>query len=238
MIVKKIFQTWKTREVPRQWADAQASVIKMNPGWEYVLLTDEDNERIVKEHFPDFYPHFMAFPHPIQRADAVRYCVMYLYGGIYLDLDYEALKPFDDLVLEKGVGLIESNNNVFQTKVTNSFLASAVPGHPFWLACIEETKKGVPWYAVTKHLEVFMTTGPFMLDRVYRANKDAVQILKNVSVVCNVCQVGHCKGDTSYYIKPISGNSWHSWDSTAMNALYCKLDVFLFLAFLGITTLR
>lgn len=238
MVPKRIFQTWKTREVPPEWAAAQASVIKMNPNWEYVLLTDEDNERIVQEHFPDFHPHYMAFPHPIQRADAIRYCIMYLYGGVYLDLDYVALKPFDDLVLEKDIGLIHSNNNVLQRRVTNSFLVSAAPGHPFWRACIEEMKKGAPWYAVTKHLEVFLSTGPFMLDRVYQQNKDAVHILKNVSVSCDVCQVGQCKNDTSYYVKPITGNSWHSWDSTAMNAVYCKLDVLLFLVFLGITKFR
>jgi mannosyltransferase OCH1-like enzyme len=228
-ITRKIFQTWKTKDVPPEWAEAQRSVILMNPNWEYCLLTDEDNDQIVKEYFPDFYPYFTSFPYAIQRADAVRYCLMYLYGGIYLDLDYVALKPFDDLVLEKEIGLIESHNNVVRRMVTNSFMVSAVPGNSFWLSCIEEMKKNIPWYAFTKHFKVFMSTGPFMLDHVYRNNKDSVQILKNVSVICNVCQVSHCKSNTLYYIKPISGSSWHSWDSSLMNMVYCNIYIVLFL---------
>ena len=51
---KNIFQTWKTKDVPDKWKDAQKSVIDMNPGWNYTLLTDDDNDRIVKENFPYF----------------------------------------------------------------------------------------------------------------------------------------------------------------------------------------
>ena len=29
------------------------------------------------------------------RADVIRYLIMYKIGGVYLDLDYEVLKPFE-----------------------------------------------------------------------------------------------------------------------------------------------
>ena len=68
---RNIFQTWKTKDIPDNWKEAQKSVINMNPGWNYILLTDDDNDRIIKENFPDFYNIFISFPYPIQRADAV-----------------------------------------------------------------------------------------------------------------------------------------------------------------------
>jgi mannosyltransferase OCH1-like enzyme len=136
---KNIFQTWKNETVPDKWADAQKSVISMNPGWKYRLLTDSDNDSIVKNFFPDFYETFISFKYPIQRADAVRYCVLYLYGGIYIDLDYICNKSFDSIVLQKEVGLIISNNTpgIF----TNSFLMSGKPKSEFWLLCIDQMKK-------------------------------------------------------------------------------------------------
>ena len=39
-----------------------------------------------------------GYRHPISRADLARYLVVCHYGGIYADLDCEALKPLDDLI--------------------------------------------------------------------------------------------------------------------------------------------
>ena len=57
---KNIFQTWKNNEVPDKWKKAQQSVIDKNPNWKYTLLTDTDNENIVKQYFPEFYQIFMS----------------------------------------------------------------------------------------------------------------------------------------------------------------------------------
>ena len=94
---RKIFQTWKTCQVPSRWQTGQKSVIDMNPGWVYTLTTDADNDELVARHVPWFLDRFRGFEHPIQRADAVRYVILYLYGGVYVDLDYECLRPFDAL---------------------------------------------------------------------------------------------------------------------------------------------
>ena len=36
-----------------------------------------------------FLETYDAYPYPIQRADALRYFVVYHYGGIYADLDLQ-----------------------------------------------------------------------------------------------------------------------------------------------------
>jgi mannosyltransferase OCH1-like enzyme len=224
-VPKNIFQTWKTSIIPGKWHEAQTSVIKKNPKWRYILLTDEDNLNIVSKYFPDFLPYYKSFKHNIQRADAIRYIVMYLYGGIYLDLDYICLKSFDLLTFNYGsnyeVGLIPSNNT--QSIFTNSFIISK-PKSVFWLKCIDEMKKPSLWRYVSKHMEVFNTTGPFMINRVANRYKHLVQKLSNVSIPCNICYLESCKivkGHEEYFIKPIEGNSWHSWDSKIMNFIYC-----------------
>ena len=107
-IPKIIFQTWKTYDVPDNWKYGQKTVKEKNKDWKYVLLSDEDNLRIVKQHFPDFLPYFVNFKYNIQRADAIRYMILYLYGGVYLDLDYQALKPFGSIFLEQDAPITAS----------------------------------------------------------------------------------------------------------------------------------
>ena len=60
-VPKNIFQTWKTSIIPSKWHEAQTSVIKKNPKWRYILLTDEDNLNIVSKYFPDSLPYYKSF---------------------------------------------------------------------------------------------------------------------------------------------------------------------------------
>jgi mannosyltransferase OCH1-like enzyme len=225
MIPKIIFQTWKTDEVPDEWKYAQSTIKTMNPDWKYVFITDEDILHIAREHFPDFLPNLINMEYGVQRADAVRYMMLYLHGGVYIDLDYIAIKSFDRFeMLESGkeVGLIYSNNNTAGSSyVTNSLMVS-LPRSRFWLDCIEAMKIHTPWWAMTKHWKIFTSTGPLMLQNVYKRNKNITQILFNVSVPCSICQVDTCKKDDRYVVVPIAGFSWHSWDSTFLNWMFCN----------------
>lgn len=220
-IPRVIFQTWRTRDVPEQWNEAHRSVLEKNPGWKHVLLTDEDCAALVAKHFPSLLATFHGFKYNIQRADFIRYVVLYLYGGVYLDLDYVALKAFDGITLPNGkeVGLLASNNT--PTLVTNSFMVSK-PRSAFWLDCLAETTKPPPWWAIGKHMHVFHQTGPFMVNRVMRRHRDIAHRLEGVSAPCDVCTLDSCTFDATHFVKPIKGDSWHSWDSTLINAVHCN----------------
>ena len=95
MIPRIIHQTWKDSAVPKKWHPFIKAVKEMNPTWEYRLWTDNDNDEFVAEEFPDFVDIFRGFSRNIMRADVIRYLIMYKIGGVYLDLDYEVLAPFD-----------------------------------------------------------------------------------------------------------------------------------------------
>jgi mannosyltransferase OCH1-like enzyme len=41
----------------------------------------------IATHYPWFLATFEGYTYPIQRADSIRYFVLYHYGGIYIDLD-------------------------------------------------------------------------------------------------------------------------------------------------------
>lgn len=222
-----IFQTWEDENVPEKWRDAQRSVIEKNPNWEYVLITNEDRIRIIRENFPELLPLFKSFKHNIMRADMIRYVVLYLYGGVYLDLDFVALESFDSLKIEGAraeVGLVVSTNS--SNMFTNAFMASK-PGSQFWLECLAEIRRPKsPLITFTKHLEVMLTTGPIMLTNVAeKYPMDRVAILENVIVPCNLCEASSEEGCTSKepgLVKPIEGSSWVSLDTKIINGFFCN----------------
>ena len=235
-VPRRIFQTWETDEVPAQWKEAQASVIASNPDFEYVLITDADRYRILQQHFPFLIPVMRNFPHAVQRADLIRYVVMYVYGGVYLDLDYVCLRPIGSLVRtlppDCEVGLVWSTNR--SNYVSNSVLVSR-PKADFWLHVITAACQPAPWWAVTRHAMVFATTGPMMLNSVrsrYRC-PERVCVIENVVVPCSVCDLSHCaSGKDPFYLLPIVGKSWHGWDSTLLDWLYCHYPLLLFVLLL------
>lgn len=102
----------------------------------------------------------------------MRYFIMHRHGGVYVDLDFEALRPLDNLLAGEELVLgWEPEAHVvkdpavrsrrFTSILGNAFLASR-PGHPFWEAVFE----GLVSYREQPH--VLDATGPFLLTRVYR----------------------------------------------------------------------
>jgi mannosyltransferase OCH1-like enzyme len=164
-IPKIIHQTWKTEAVPPQWRSYQQKVKALHPGWEYRLWTDDNNDRFVREYFPDFYNIYATFPKNIMRADVIRYLVMYQYGGLYLDLDYEMLTTFryttETLVLPVSRDLSLGDK---RDLLGNCIFASE-PGHVFWKDMIGDLILHPP--AITHYEDVLHTTGPEFLSRIF-----------------------------------------------------------------------
>lgn len=171
---KRIFQTWKDKSPPKKmayWAETWRS---NNPDYEYVLWDDADNRRFVAEKFPWFLATYDGYDKEIKRADAIRYMFLYTYGGIYADLDFECLKPFDSLLEEyKGydiiLGKMESSSASASADVqwhSSNNIPNAImiskPGCQFWIRVLERmvVKAKAPGRPEVQ-------TGPIVLKEVY-----------------------------------------------------------------------
>jgi len=218
-IPKIIFQTCWSHEIPNKWKISPKSIKALMSGWKYVLMDDNENREFVKKHFPDFLPYYDAFPYNIQRADAIRYCWLYVHGGIYMDLDFEVQHPLDSLFTsDTDVYLVHSGN--IGSYVTNSFMASK-PGAKFWLEVIEEMKKPLNWFYLGKHTTVMNSTGPIMLSHVAKNSETVyVNLPRTLIMPCSICNI-EC-ADCSSYLKPLKGSSWTGWDTTFLNFWLCN----------------
>jgi mannosyltransferase OCH1-like enzyme len=128
-IPKIIHQTWKTKNIPEEWKDFQENIKTIFWDFEYKLWTDEDNRQLIAEKFEWFLPFYDSYEKNIERADAVRYFILYEYGGIYMDLDYSVRTNFyDELVLTK-INLVES---YFLKGCCSNFLMASPPKINLW----------------------------------------------------------------------------------------------------------
>lgn len=66
------------------WSTARNNCLAYHPGWEAHLWTDEKAATFVNEKYPLLKAMWDGYKYPIQRVDALRYLVLYEYGGTCL----------------------------------------------------------------------------------------------------------------------------------------------------------
>ena len=168
MIPPIIHQSWKSRDIPEQWQALQQTWRALHPHHEYRFWTDEDNRNFIQCHHPDLMALHDGYELAIHRAELARYLVLRHHGGIYVDMDFEALRPIDDLVAGASLLLgLEPDSHAARPPVQerglsrivcNAFMASA-PRHPFWDHLL------VLLVAAKNQTNVLDATGPFLLTR-------------------------------------------------------------------------
>ena len=107
---RKIWQTWKIGPLSFDFKDqacAKTWTVK-NPGYRYEVLTDDNDMEYVEQYFGpegfnrvDIVDMYREINAKIIKADLLRYLVMYAEGGVYADIDVEALRPVTRFVPER-----------------------------------------------------------------------------------------------------------------------------------------
>tara|TARA_B100000029_G_scaffold287942_1_gene281739 strand:- start:3148 stop:3906 length:759 start_codon:yes stop_codon:yes gene_type:complete len=165
VIPKIIHQLWKTDIIPGRWQAAVNAVKRYHPGWEYRLWTDEMMEAHVRDFHPELFSSFMGFDLPIMRADVFRYMLMHDLGGMYCDLDYEFLRPFDYADSELVLSLeYDKSYGDGEDQIAN-FVFASVPKHKLWQDILEDLRLKPP--VIGGSLDVCVATGPKLVTRVY-----------------------------------------------------------------------
>jgi len=157
------------------------------PAWQYEFWDNDRMENFVKEHYPEYWDIYSGFPYNIQRWDAIRYLILYKIGGMYVDFDYESLKPMDDLLKDKTCCFAlepEYQYRFFKKNIMfNNALMASVPNHPFMKKLIERSlsHKSLNYKKEPKRNCVLNTTGPFMMidlyEKLYITEKQEIYLI-------------------------------------------------------------
>jgi mannosyltransferase OCH1-like enzyme len=95
IIPLNIYQTWHTKNLPPKMLNNVNKIKLNNPAFKYHLYDDNDCRKFIQENYPDDVLN--AFDNLIPgayKADLWRYCILYKYGGIYLDIKYKSHNRF------------------------------------------------------------------------------------------------------------------------------------------------
>lgn len=144
MIPRFIHQVWIGPDpCPAEFANWGIRWHVLHGGWGYRLWTNDAlaefplRNQPLWDAAPDIVPgHEWQF-----RSDLARYEILAEYGGVYVDLDMEPLRPIDDLVAGVGDAFtvwetdnVWANNAVMGATHGHPWLIDLVGGLPAWIA--------------------------------------------------------------------------------------------------------
>ena len=167
IIPLKLFQAWHTLDLPPKMRETIDSLRKQNPEFTHYLYDDAMCRNFISQHFDqDTLYAFDKLKPGAYKADLWRYCILYINGGIYLDVKYNCVNGFKLLELTDKEyfvkGILYSNNlsMVDQCKRTgvHNALISSLPNNKILLNCIEQIVYNVKHNLYNKN--EFDITGP------------------------------------------------------------------------------
>lgn len=154
-IPKKIHQIWLGGILPDKFKRFTNSWWRHHPKWEYKLWTDKDVDGFGLKNKDLFY----KAKNMGQRSDIFRYEILHRYGGIYIDTDFECLKPFDDLLyLDFFTGISYDTKMVLYIG-----LIATTPGNPIINRCADS----LTFYDGNMAHEIMNITGPYYFTRCF-----------------------------------------------------------------------
>ena len=167
-IIHLVYDSYDMPAPFRAWIH---SLARQHRSWQFWVWRLNDTLCLLSKRFNGSYVStYQSYSHNVFRADAIRYFVLYEFGGFYIDLDVEALRPLD--IWTVGHDCIVTHENYEHTYLVHhkrapnimTTVLAARPKHPlFKLLCqnLEQYRRVYP-------RSVLHATGPFYLNTIYR----------------------------------------------------------------------
>jgi mannosyltransferase OCH1-like enzyme len=107
LIPRLVHQTYFERINPEKYPNFSRLVNSWKAsGWDYSFYTDDDAARFLTEYFPPEVREAYDMLVPgAYKADLFRYCVLFIFGGVYSDVDV-MLSADLDVLLEDDIGFM------------------------------------------------------------------------------------------------------------------------------------
>ncbi len=197
--------------------------------------------QLLQSTFPEKMELYNSFDHPIQRCDFIRFVILYVYGGIYLDVDRYVLRSFNlllekykdyDTILGKQI-LFTVNNDIFICKKNSQFMK----------LCIDNCKNknyGIYFY------DAMFSAGPNYITYLYHKqlyaqnnNKSNYKIIGLDAELnaCNFCKCDNeklkvCYSFTTFDNNWLSGRKFISFDILKESGCYLYNNMYVICAIL------
>ena len=91
-----LFQTYKTKsKIP---SFIYENIHKFAPEYTHMVYDDNDCVKFLTQYFDkSVVTKFHSLELGAHKADLVRYCLLYIYGGVYMDIKTELIRPIENI---------------------------------------------------------------------------------------------------------------------------------------------
>lgn len=172
MIPRFLHQIWIGPDpIPEQYEPYTRTWQDLHPGWEYRLWT-EDNLPVMRNRaLFDRAEDLVPAPNVQQfRADVLRYEVLWSFGGVYIDIDFECLSNIEHLIEDLEVFAAWEA----QGQWVNNAIMGAEPGLSFIDRIITGLEASAEHH---KGQRPNISTGPQYLTKLHRRYPGALTVL-------------------------------------------------------------
>lgn len=170
IIPRVVYLTWKSHDLPQDMA-ANVEKLKLdNPDFDFKFFDDKDCCDFLDEHFPkDVRKAFDNIKPGAFKADLWRLCVLYINGGIYLDIKFECVNGFSLSCLTGIEHLVSDGPHENFTSIYNGLMACK-PGNKMLLMGIADIVRNV---SENRYLSTpYAPTGPHLVGKCYSKAKE------------------------------------------------------------------
>lgn len=128
-----IYQTWYTKDLPEKMRERVDLLKSQNPKFNHYLFDDNDCREFIKNNFrQDVLEAYDSLIPGAYKADLWRLCVLFINGGIYMDIKLVCVNGFRLIELTEQNHFVKDRpaNSIFNTLIAsqkgNMFLFKAI----------------------------------------------------------------------------------------------------------------
>ena len=145
--------------------------------WDFRIYGDDENLKIMQNNFPEFLEKYDSIKKGVMKADVIRCLYLYLYGGIYIDTDYQFFKKIPDKWLNERCVIPTEHLEADNTPFLGNCIFFSEKGYPFWYASIKDLFDKID-VVNTCEDEIIGCTGPGGITRFYLEHRSEYPDLK------------------------------------------------------------
>ena len=132
IIPLNVYQSWYTNDIPSAIEKIIDSLKIENPEFKCYLYTIEMCRDFIKNNFKNLLYTFDKLQSNLQKLQLWKYCILYINGGIYLDIKYTCTNNFKLVTLTNKEYFCKNNNQICD------YLIVCLPYNSILLKCIEK----------------------------------------------------------------------------------------------------
>ncbi len=207
--------------------------ININPNYKVVVWQEGAIQDFLWTYYTWFKFTYDTYKHPIQKIDAVRYFILYHYGGFFLDMDMACIQPFDNIIWNisqtfphvdfiaaaERKRILTGFSGYFQ--LMNGFMGTP-PKHPLMLEAITNLRSSNRFF-LTYRRSALLSAGAWYFARIFDKYpcKEHVFPLNERNFLQGV------------FMNHAELNSWHTYSGNMVHYLWVITHVTVTMAYIA-----